>query len=97
MIRRTTATALGLKPMTRSMCRNFFVKINTEFDSQEAIREAISWWQDDKERLNRLWWVLNYYSEQLDPDRALRACVEKQLNSLAGDGQSCPDSDPDAR
>jgi len=65
------------------MCRNFYVKINTEFNGPDAIRESVSWWQDDWEKLNHLWWVLNYYSEQLDPDRSLRACVEKQLDILA--------------
>lgn len=83
MISRTTVTTLGLKPVTQSMCRNFYVKINTEFTGPEALRESISWWQDDWEKLNHLWWVLNYYSEQLDPDRSLRACVEKQLDILA--------------
>lgn len=83
MINRTTVDILGLKPVTRSMCRGLFVKINTECDTPGAIKESVSWWQDDKEKLHRLWWVLNYYSERLDPDRNLRACVEKQLDLLA--------------
>lgn len=83
MISRTAVAILGLKPVTQSMCRNFYVKINTEFNGPDAIRESVSWWQDDWKKLNHLWWVLNYYSEQLDPDRSLRACVEKQLDILA--------------
>lgn len=87
MINRATVNILGLKPVTRSMCRTLYVKINTECDTPGAIRETLSWWQDDKEKLHRLWWVLNYYSERLDPDRNLRACVEKQLDQLAMEGK----------
>ena len=82
MINRRTVSALGLKPVTRSMCREFYVKINTECDSPDAIRESVSWWQDDKDKLNHLWWVLNYYSDQLDPERNLRAFVEKHLDAM---------------
>lgn len=82
MINRKTVSALGLKPVTRSMCRDFYVKINTECDSPEAIMESVSWWQGDKDKLNHLWWVLNYYSDRLDPDRDLRAYVEKHLDAL---------------
>ena len=90
MIRRNTVAALGLKPMTRSMCRDFYVKINTEFNGPDSILESVSWWQDDSEKLNHLWWVLNYYSDRLDPGRNLRACVEKRLNILAE--QAGPDA-----
>ena len=64
------------------MCYDFYVKINTECESSAAIRESISWWQQDKDKLNHLWWVLNYYSDRLDPDRNLRAFVEKHLDAL---------------
>ena len=83
MINRDTVEALSLKPVTRSMCYDFYLKISSEFDSPEAIKESVSWWQDDSEKLNRLWWVLNYYSDRFDPDRNLRAFVEKHLDSLA--------------
>ena len=83
VINRTTVSTLGLKPVTRSMCHDFYLKINTECNSPDAIRESASWWQEDKEKLNRLWWVLNYYSDRLDPDRNLRAHVEKRLDALA--------------
>jgi len=83
MINRKTIKLLSLKPITRTMCYDFYVKINSEFGSSEAIKESISWWQDDCEKLNSLWWVLNYYSDRLDPDRNLRAFVERHLDSLA--------------
>ncbi|MDA8136607.1 MAG: hypothetical protein M0T82_18460 [Desulfobacteraceae bacterium] len=83
MINRNTVKTLSLKPITRTMCHEFYIKINKEFTSSAAIRESVSWWQDDPEKLNSLWWVLNYYSDQLDPDRNLRAFVEKNLDSLA--------------
>ena len=83
MINRTTVVTLKLKPVTRSMCQEFYVKINSECDTPDAIKESVSWWQDDKEKLNHLWWVLNYYSDHLDPNRNLRAFVEKHLDSLA--------------
>lgn len=82
MISRKTVSALGLKPVTRSMCRELYVKINTECNSPDAIRESVTWWQEDKEKLNRLWWVLNYHSDHLDPDRNLRAFVENYLDAL---------------
>lgn len=83
MINRSTVRTLSLKPVTRNMCHDFYLKVNTELGSSDAIKESVSWWQDDKEKLNRLWWVLNYYSEKLDPDRNLRAYVERHLDALA--------------
>lgn len=83
MINRTTVKALNLKPITRTRCHDFYIKINSEFDSSDAIKESVSWWQDDGEKLNMLWWVLNYYSDKLDPDRQLRAFVERHLDDLA--------------
>ena len=84
MINRNTVKKLSLKPITRTMCSEFYNKISNELETPEAIRESVSWWQDDKEKLNSLWWVLNYYSEHLDPDRNLRAYVERHLDSMAG-------------
>lgn len=83
MINRNTVSVLSLKPVTQTMCYDFYTKINTEFDSPDAIKESVSWWQDDCEKLNNLWWVLNYYSDRLDPDRNLRAFVERHLDCLA--------------
>lgn len=83
MINRNTVKILSLKPITRTMCYEFYTKVNTELTSSASIRESVSWWQDDSEKLNSLWWVLNYYSDRLDPDRNLRAFVENQLDSLA--------------
>lgn len=83
MINRNTVKALNLKPITRTMCYEFYTKVNTELTTPAAIKESVSWWQDDSEKLNSLWWVLNYYSDQLDPDRNLRAFVENHLDSLA--------------
>ena len=65
------------------MCHDFYIKINSEFDTPEAIKEAISCWQDDHEKLNNLWWVLNYYADKFDPYRDLRAFIESSLNHLA--------------
>ena len=86
MISRSTVSILNLKPVTRSMCYDFYKKINLELHSPEAIRESVSWWQDDKDKLNTLWWVLNYYSDRMDPDRHLRAVIEQRLDSLAMKG-----------
>ncbi|MCP4673002.1 MAG: hypothetical protein GY857_17055 [Desulfobacula sp.] len=83
MISRNTVKVLALKPVTRTMCHDFYVKINSEFDTPEAIKEAVSWWQQDSKKLNDLWWVLNYHSEKFDPSRDLRAFVERHLDSLA--------------
>ena len=83
MINRNTVKILNLKPVTQSTCYDFYVKINSEFNTPEEIQEAVSWWQDDSEKLNTLWWVLNYYSEKFDPDRRVRSVVERYLDSLA--------------
>jgi hypothetical protein len=88
MINRNTVKVLDLKPVTRTMCHDFYIKINSEFDTPEAIKESASWWQDDSEKLNNLWWVLNYHSDNLDPNRALRACIEGYLDNLASDKES---------
>ncbi len=65
------------------MCYKFYVKLNSELETPDAIKESVSFWQEDHEKLNHLWWVLNYYSENLDPDRNLRAYVERHLDNLA--------------
>ncbi|MCF6246295.1 MAG: hypothetical protein L3J69_02930 [Desulfobacula sp.] len=83
MINRKTVKVLNLKPVTRTMCRDFYLKINSEFDTPDSIKESVSWWQDDVDKLNNLWWVLNYHSDKLDPDRNLRAFVENHLDCLA--------------
>ncbi len=83
MINRKTIKALNLRPVTRTMCFDFYTKINSEFDTSDSIKESVSWWQDDCDKLNNLWWVLNYYSDKLDPDRNLRAFVENHLDCLA--------------
>jgi hypothetical protein len=88
MITRSTVTALGLKPVTRNMCYDFYIKLNSEAGTPDAIKESVSWWQDDCKKLNNLWWVLNYYAEKFDPDRNLRAYVEKQLDTLAREKQA---------
>ena len=88
MINRATVTALSLKPVTRKDSYDFYVKINTEFDSPDAIEESISWWQEDYKKLNDLWWVLNYHSEEFDPERHLRAVIERKLDSIAGKQKS---------
>jgi len=83
MINRDTITILSLKPLTRQDSHDFYVKINSEFETPEAIEESISWWQQDYEKLNRLWWVLNYHSEEFDPERHLRAVIERKLDAIA--------------
>lgn len=83
MIKPKTSKLLGLKPITKNMCSDFYKKIISEFNTPEEIKEAISWWQDDCEKLNSLWWVLNYYSDALDSDRLLRAKIERDLDKTA--------------
>ncbi|MCK5541969.1 MAG: hypothetical protein KAI40_04695 [Desulfobacterales bacterium] len=83
MIKRDTVATLSLKPITRKDSYDFYVKVNTEFDSPDAIEESISWWQEDYKKLNSLWWVLNYHSEEFDPERHLRAVIERKLDDIA--------------
>jgi hypothetical protein len=83
MINRDTMIILSLKPITRKNSYDFYVKINSEFENPDAIEESISWWQKDYVKLNKLWWVLNYHSEEFDPERRLRAGIERKLDSLA--------------
>ncbi len=85
MISRDTVKALDLKPITRAMCHDFYVKITSEFKTPEAIKEAVSKWQDDSKKINHLWWVLNYHSDNLDTNRELRAFIERHLDNLAQD------------
>ena len=83
MINRDTVTVLSLKPVTRKDSYDFYVKINSEFENPDAIEESISWWQEDHKKLNKLWWVLNYHSEEFDPERHLRAVIERKLDTIA--------------
>ena len=85
MINRNTVKVLGLKPITQTMCHDLYIKINSEFNTPEAIKEAVSLWQDNTEKLNNLWWVLNYYADRFDQNRALRALIERHLDNLAQD------------
>ncbi len=85
MINRNTVKVLDLKPITQTMCHDLYIKINSEFNTPEAIKEAVSLWQDDTEKLNNLWWVLNYYADRFDPNRALRALIERSLDDFAQD------------
>ncbi len=98
MITRSTSNVLNLKPVTRGMCSDFYQKINTELSSPEAIRESVSSWQDNEKKLNELWWILNYYSDSLDPERELRAHVEHHLDALALEKNATlePPSAPDS-
>ncbi|MCP4023851.1 MAG: hypothetical protein GY729_18550 [Desulfobacteraceae bacterium] len=83
MINRSTIKTLRLKPVTRNMCNDFYTEISNEFETPESIEESVSWWRHDSKKLNDLWWVLNYYSDRLDPDRHLRAVIERSLDMLA--------------
>lgn len=88
MINSSITKTLGLKPWTRNMCYDFYIQLNSEAGTPDAIKESISWWQDDCKKLNNLWWVLNYYAEKFDPDRDLRACIERHLDVLAKEKQA---------
>ncbi len=83
MINRDTVTTLSLKSVTRNASYDFYVKLNSEFDNPDELAESISWWQEDYEKLNNLWWVLNYHSEEFDPERHLRAVIERKLDAIA--------------
>ena len=83
MIHHQTRKILQLTPITRDDCHSFYIQINSEPHGVEDIKESISFWQTDAEQLNKLWWVLNYYSEHLDSSRDLRAHVENTLDALA--------------
>lgn len=83
MISRNTVRVLSLTPVTRSMCYDFYIKVSSNYKNSGSIEESISWCQEDSIKLNTLWWVLNYYSDRLDPDRHLRALVEHRLDTLA--------------
>ncbi|MCK5311875.1 MAG: hypothetical protein KAJ62_07190 [Desulfobacteraceae bacterium] len=91
MIKRDTVTILSLKPVTRKNSYDFYVKINSEFENSDALEESISWWQEDHKKLNELWWVLNYHSEEFDPERRLRAVVERKLDTIAEKRKSSSD------
>ncbi|MCF8045430.1 MAG: hypothetical protein K9J83_06180 [Desulfarculaceae bacterium] len=83
MINPDTAKVLSLKPVTLSECHDLYLKINTEFQTPDAVQESVSWWQDNPEKLNKLWWTLNYHSEQFDPERRIRALIERHLDGIA--------------
>ncbi len=91
MINRNTVSVLSLKPVTRTGSYDFYVKINSEFENPDAIEESISWWQKDHKKLNELWWVLNYHSEEFDPERHLRAVIERKLDAIAEKRKSNPE------
>ena len=83
MIHPETSKVLALKPFTRASCYDLFVAINTEFDTPASLEEALTWWQERPEKMNKVWWVLNYYAEKLDPSRRLRARIEEMLDRIA--------------
>jgi hypothetical protein len=53
-----------------------------DYENEGELEEAIGWWSNDSEKLNDVWWTLNYNSVKLDPDRKLRALIEQMLDDL---------------
>lgn len=74
-------------------CNDMYRKFVSEYTGPEAIKELLGWWRDQPEKLNEAWWTLNYHSKSLDPNRMLRATVEKMLDEFAKMKQSGPDGD----
>lgn len=87
MIDAKTVKYLKLKPYTMSGCNEMYIKLSREYGSHEAIQEVLTWWRDQPKKLNEAWWVLNYYSEELDEDRRMRAMVEDMLDELAQEAE----------
>lgn len=93
MISTNTVKFLNLKPITMSACNEMYRKFVTEYTGPDAIRESLGWWHDQPEKLNEAWWTLNYHSKSLDPDRMLRAMVEKMLDEIVRTKKSRPEMD----
>lgn len=83
MINHRTSYKLNLTSLSLSMCHDFYIKVNSELTTSNAVKEAVLWWQEDHKKLNSLWWVLNYYSDKFDPERETRVLIEKHLDNLA--------------
>ncbi|MBU0991235.1 MAG: hypothetical protein KJ737_01970 [Proteobacteria bacterium] len=82
MIAADTVKFLNLKSYTMNACTDMYRKFISEYPGPDAIRELLGWWRDNPEKLNEAWWTLNYHSKNLDPDRMLRANVERMLDDL---------------
>ena len=93
MISSHTVKCLNLKSITMNACNDMYRKFVSEYTGPEAIKELLGWWRDQPEKLNEAWWTLNYHSKSLDPNRMLRATVEKMLDEFAKMKQSGPDGD----
>ncbi len=87
MINANTVKLLRLKSYTMSACKEMYVKFVNEYVSPEAINEVLSWWRDQPLKLNEAWWMLNYYSKELDGDRRIKARIEEMLDLLAQEAE----------
>ncbi len=82
MISYKTRELLHLVPRLKSACEPLFHRLVGDYENEGELEEAIGWWSKDYEKLNDVWWTLNYNSVKLDPDRKLRALIEQMLDSL---------------
>jgi len=83
MINSKTRNCLNLEPRLKSSCDLLYYSLISDYSNYSELEEAIGWWSNDPEKLNDVWWTLNYNSVKLDPERKLRAVVEQLLDTLA--------------
>lgn len=83
MISKTAITSLQLPPHTIRSCRDLYEELAQKNRQSQPMNTALSQFQSDPLSLNKLWWVLNYHSENFDQNRKLRAWVESRLEELA--------------
>lgn len=82
MIDSNTVAALDLKSYTKSQCGDLYKELLKNGSVYSAIKDVIDGWKKDAVKLSKTWWVLNYFSEELDANRRLRAITESYLDDL---------------
>jgi len=83
MINSHTRKVLQLTPLLKTACESNYIRLCSDYDNEKELEEAIGWWSTDPDKLNSIWWTLNYNSVKLDPHRKMRAKIEHFLDVLA--------------
>lgn len=87
MISKAAITSFQLPPHTIRSCRDLYEELARTPRQHRTLKETLAHFESDPLALNKLWWVLNYHSENFDKTRKLRAWVEARLEELAKEKQ----------
>ncbi len=85
MINPATSKFLSLDSYTQSACEQLYEELNEKYNDSAELMNKIENGIDNPKLLGKIWWVMNYYSEQFDRDRKIRGFIERKLDQIASE------------